>query len=664
MRLGYSPRIILKVKDSEEYFLDPNNYRNEAFERVAQSQPKWQKKWQKISNDFHGIKIRTLFSMVGADRIQELTQQAKLMDPEYRRANRPNFLTYFVVDCPSPIFPGKIDDLIRAFKSLDGLVQSAYFDPPASEPGVNPDDAMFVDQGYLQSANNGGIDAIAAWNFEPVEGSGEKKGGSGEKQILIDFERGWDLKHPDLPGSIALPIGENISLQFKSIVHGTQTLGVICAVDNIIGCVGITPNLSSIGIASYWGKERPNVLMAAIDRLPLGGVLLLEAQIGDDEEGVASLFDHLPIEKLDAEYDVIRLATALGIIVVAAAGNGIGKDLDTELNEKEDSGAILVAAAVPKQLGVNLVKGVYRPKRSLTSNFGETRVACYAWGDGVMTTTINNNGDQNNPDNPYYTYTKSFDGTSSAAAIVAGAALATQGMIYAKFGVRIDGRRMRDLLHDNGTDSAAKQNIGRMPDLGRIIESLSKPLTLKQYVKPLVDLYLADYEGDNGDPFALPPNEMILFSSPDIIVNGTNLPKVIEIEQGQQYNIELQVSNRGVNKATGVKCRVGLWAEKADGVSKFQWLNNTLTISSIPPEGKKLTSKLNWGSTQTNKLPPGSYYLVGLIYKGDELNGFQTQMEIKKIFVNKPYDYLRTYVSHVNNIAWRQIKVIPPSQPS
>jgi hypothetical protein len=56
-----------------------------------------------------------------------------------------------------------------------------------------------------------------------------------------------------------------------------------------------------------------------------GEVLLLEAQ--------TSLWGYVrvPVEIEPAAFDVIRLATALGIVVVQAGGNG-GVDLDTVVN--------------------------------------------------------------------------------------------------------------------------------------------------------------------------------------------------------------------------------------------------------------------------------------------------------------------------------------------
>ncbi|MBK6643575.1 MAG: hypothetical protein IPG39_21255 [Bacteroidetes bacterium] len=108
----------------------------------------------------------------------------------------------------------------------------------------------------------------------------------------------------------------------SSRAHGTSVLGEICAVDNTVGCVGIAPNISSVHTVSFNGSTRPNAVIAAIANLSFGNVLLLEAQVTVPGSPVGPNRLLGPCELLDADFDAIRLATALGIIVVEAGGNG------------------------------------------------------------------------------------------------------------------------------------------------------------------------------------------------------------------------------------------------------------------------------------------------------------------------------------------------------
>ena len=217
-----------------------------------------------------------------------------------------------------------------------------------------------------------GINAEYAWQFN---------GGDGLGQQVIDLEQGWTLDHEDLVAHSAQLL-HGVILN-GSRPHGTKVLGIMCASDNALGCVGIAPNVNSLNVVSYNRSNRPDAILAAIANLPFGGVLLLNAQL--DDPGL----EGLPIEALEAEFQMIRLATALGIIIVEAAGNG-GTDLDQFTDRAgnpvlrrsfRDSGAILVSAATFSSPHKPIVRGG-RP----ICNFG-SRIDCYAWGEKIDTSS-------------------------------------------------------------------------------------------------------------------------------------------------------------------------------------------------------------------------------------------------------------------------------------
>jgi hypothetical protein len=99
-----------------------------------------------------------------------------------------------------------------------------------------------------------------------------------------------------------------------------------------------------------------------------------------------------------------------------------------------------------------------------TSNHGN-RIDCYAWGDQVATTDTNVAGTDDDA------YRGNFSGTSSASAIVAGAALVVQGLAQSRLGYRYSPKDLRQILKTNGTPSnnPATDGIGVMPNLRAII---------------------------------------------------------------------------------------------------------------------------------------------------------------------------------------------------
>ncbi|MCP4995723.1 MAG: S8 family serine peptidase, partial [Gammaproteobacteria bacterium] len=323
-----------------------------------------------------------------------------------------SMLTYFLVDCPKGVVP---EILVKAFKRWPS-VQTAYFYSPGSDPVVNPvdDTPHFADQGYLDPAPVG-IDAGYAW--PRADGTGFT-GGDGAGISVIDMEQGWTLNHQDMNAHGAKLLHGTI--RDKSRSHGTSMLGVIGAVDNTLGCVGIAPHVDSVNVVSYYGSTRADAMLKAIDNLQFGDILLLAAQISRVEiDGTA--WRQMPVEVQDAEFDMVRLATALGIVVIEAAGNG-GNDLDAFVNDEggqilnrgssafRDSGAIVVGAA----------SSAVPHTRVEQTNFG-SRVDCYAWGEDVVSPSSDINGSTDK-------YTNYFGGTSSASAIVTGAALVVQGV--------------------------------------------------------------------------------------------------------------------------------------------------------------------------------------------------------------------------------------------
>ncbi|WP_018654574.1 S8 family serine peptidase [Actinomadura flavalba] len=257
--------------------------------------------------------------------------------------------------------------------------------------------------------------------------------------------------------------------------HATQVAGVIGAdPGNGVGIAGIAPQARlEVGSAT----ERR--LCDTIDRLAPGDVILYEVAIGG-----------YPWEVQKPIRDLTKVATAKGIIVVEAAGNG-GRDLDDltqpsarAIMEGGDSGAIIVGAGEPPSPGGTNCLGSNRPparSRLALDDFGSTfgsRVNVQAHGHCIVTTGVpTRNGHTPGQTDPNKMYSNSFGGTSGASAIVAGAVVVLQGVAKAR-GVTLTPAQMRQLLVQTGTPQTGNtaQNIGPQPDLGAAANYLAAGL--------------------------------------------------------------------------------------------------------------------------------------------------------------------------------------------
>lgn len=315
---------------------------------------------------------------------------------------------------------------------------------PSTPPGAPPP----REQGYLGPAP-GGLDARYAWGVP---------GGAGAGQGLVHLDWGWNLQHEALSShAIGLISGLNRCL-FR---HGTAALGEVVARGRG-PCVGVAPDVASVRCVSPWreggGYSTALAIADAVAVMAFGDVLLLNAQT--DHGGRRNM----PAEALPPVFAAIRRATEAGILVVEAAGNGEA-DLDAVTDAAgarfldrgawafRDSGALVVGAALAAA-----------PHRRMGASSYGSRVDCFGWGDRVFTLSTSVDGSGSG-------YAE-FCGTSSAAPMIAGAALAVQGMVEAAHGRRLSPERLRAALSDpaTGTPSAdpARDRVGVMPDLRAI----------------------------------------------------------------------------------------------------------------------------------------------------------------------------------------------------
>ena len=669
MPAEYIPRVVVKFLDK----LIPRRP-NAAAEFLAHLITG--REWGAIVAHNQDITIRRLFAELNEARLLELMGIAQRREPNYRS---PNFLTYFAVPCPSPVDPQAVANALSSWPT----VQTAYVEGgPVEPPAINPNNEPYYEiansshpywpgQRYL--GGDGNIDlsgTIYKVSGIYVEDAWAEAGGDGATPQsdlqFIDLEQGWNLNHEDLQNVGITMLVPGISKAFFG--HGTSDLGIVVAEDNTLGCVGIAPHVASKRVVSEWRDtatfSTSKAIAAAVDVLHFGDVLLLEAQT--HYPWMTPIYSNVPVEVYSATFDIIRLGSALGIIIVEAAGNG-GYRLDDLIypTKGRDSGAILVGAA-------SLTDPHYRYDQQRHSgrvgytNYG-SRIDCYAWGENIVTLGDGAAGTGNSE------YTAGFGLTSGASAIIAGAALSVQG-IAANNGYRLGPRQMRTILSDPATGTTSENpgvdQIGVMPNLQNTV-----PVVLNL----VPDVYIRDFVGDIGDS-----HNGIIAASPDIILrplplidplidtalynldppaaideafgslSGTENDPTLSIRAklGDDHAIYVRVKNRGPVDATNVTATV-YWSEPSTLLTPNTWRpagGLSIVIPLVPAAGNGLivSPAIIWPGNQI--LVTGHYCFVALIGNAEDP-------------APDPLDFgswvnYERFIRENNNVSWRNFDVV------
>jgi subtilisin family serine protease len=351
----------------------------------------------------------------------------------------------------------------------DKRVEFAYFEPRIEAPVMNklmlPKRSVLPQsqtpiattpdfeskQFYLDEAPNG-VEARFAWS---------QPNGAGQGVKIVDVEVGWNIRHEDFTQPFFIAPNSDIDED-----HGTAVWGEIAAKRDGKGMTGIA-NQAQFGVSiaqwpsdQFWETQVPRALDLAQAQLGPGDVIIIELH-GPGPDGGR----YMAVEYYQAIFDVVKMATDKGIIVVAAAGNG-GSNLDDpsykgafDVNVR-DSGAIIVGAGGSPKGGQHL-------ERLGFSCYG-SRVDAFAYGEDVPTTGY---GDLQYVTNA--TYTSSFSGTSSATPIVTGVSAVISGLAKAK-GKNLTSKEVRAALRSTGTVQKGNvgERIGALPNLKQLAETL------------------------------------------------------------------------------------------------------------------------------------------------------------------------------------------------
>ena len=372
-------------------------------------------------------------------------------------------------------------------------------------------------QGYLDDRG------VNLWSVRHLPGAT----GSGVR--IVDIEGAWCLEHEDLlQNARGVMAGQPLDSDRRMRNHGTAVMGVLGADTNEFGTTGICPDaiISALSVFGLRGGAAAAIRIAA-DSLARGDIVLVELHQpgplhkfltrGRDQDG------YVPVEFFPDTFAAIRYATARGVIVVEAAGNG-GQQLDDPFYDEvpagfpptwtnpfnprvrnyAGSGAVLVGAGAPPGGGA----AEPASSRMVFSNWGE-RVDAHGWGNGVATTGGYWTGEGDLAGGPDETrwYTSRFSGTSSAAPMVAGALACVQGVLRASGHTPLTPEQARRALRETGPEQAsaegrpATERIGRRPDIRALIDWALKETprseTTRRRRRPMRVQITIDDGGDN-----------------------------------------------------------------------------------------------------------------------------------------------------------------------
>jgi hypothetical protein len=371
------------------------------------------------------------------------------------------------------IVPKKSADARKLAAALNRAkpVWQAYVAPrpvPAGLTGSAAGTRLFEPgQGYLSSAPDG-IGAADVWGLA---------GAKGRSVTICDIEGAWNTRHEDLPAGISL-IGGTMLPDIGWRDHGTAVLGEMVSVPNNKGCVGISHEAKAVVHSAVINGvfNLPQALTNAAAQLKAGDVILIELQAtGPNGKYVA-------MQYWSDVFSAIVAATAKGITVVEAAGNG-NENFDLPIFNntglQKDSGAIIVGAGVPPANFLDFDgSGGHGPayqnigvprSRIWFSNYGKI-VNVQGWGFHVTTLGY---GDLQGDASENKWYSMRFSGTSSASPIVTGAVACLQGRAKAKNGAPLTPAKVRSILMSTGTAQVAgpgvplTQRIGPQPNLAK-----------------------------------------------------------------------------------------------------------------------------------------------------------------------------------------------------
>jgi subtilisin family serine protease len=168
------------------------------------------------------------------------------------------------------------------------------------------------------------------WNIDRVDAEISWGISTGDPVKVGVIDTGIDLNHPDLKANIKG--GYNAINPLKSYNddngHGTHVAGIIAALNNSIGVVGVGPNIDlyAIKVLNASGSGYLSDVIEGLDWAVANGMQVVNMSLGTSQD-------------VQSFHDAILRAYNAGVVIVAAAGNS--------------GGAVSYPAAYPEVIAVS-----------------------------------------------------------------------------------------------------------------------------------------------------------------------------------------------------------------------------------------------------------------------------------------------------------------------
>jgi subtilisin family serine protease len=195
---------------------------------------------------------------------------------------------------------------------------------------IDPDVEVYALENVKSKAVKTQPAQVITWNIERVGATSSWVISTGDPVKVGVIDTGIDLKHPDLQANIQG--GYNAINPLKSANddngHGTHVAGIIAALNNSIGVIGVGPNINlyAIKVLNASGSGYLSDVIEGLDWARTNGMQVVNMSLGTSQD-------------VQSFHNAIVNAYNAGVTIVAAAGNS--------------GGAVSYPAAYPEVIAVS-----------------------------------------------------------------------------------------------------------------------------------------------------------------------------------------------------------------------------------------------------------------------------------------------------------------------